>query len=222
MAPGEHRRVNRGKRAGRKPQAARRREVAGLRIIGGKFRGRKLRYDGDPRTRPMKDRVREAIFNLLGPSVRDSWAIDLFAGTGALGLEAISRGAARGTFLERHFPTAAVIRENAAMLGLTDQCEVIPSNTLVWIRQPATRELLTSEIRQRQPWTVFCSPPYAMYGQQPDELVALLANLIQLAPAASRFVVEADGRFDLARLPEPGAWNVRTYDPAVVALREIS
>jgi 16S rRNA (guanine966-N2)-methyltransferase len=213
--------ANRGKRAGRKPQAADRREAPGLRIIGGKFRGRKLRYDGDPRTRPMKDRVREAIFNLLGPSVRGSWAIDLFAGTGALGLEAISRGAARATFIERHFPTAAVIRENIATLEVTDECEVIPSNTLVWIRQRATRELLGSEIGQSRAWSVFCSPPYAMYTEQPHELVALLGNLIALSPAASHFVVEADERFDLERLPDPDEWDVRRYDPAIVAVKEI-
>jgi 16S rRNA (guanine966-N2)-methyltransferase len=200
---------------------ATRREVAGLRIIGGHFRGRKLRYDGDPRTRPMKDRVREAIFNLLGPSVRGSWAIDLFAGTGALGLEAISRGAARATFIERHFPTAAVIRENAQSLGIADQCEVVPSNTLVWIRRQETRELLVSEVGQKQPWTVFCSPPYAMYVEQSDELVRLLTELVDVAPSGSRFVVEADQRFDLARLPRAGAWDVRKYEPAVVALMTI-
>src|SRR6186997_1276149 len=59
-----------------------------LRIIGGDLRGRKLEYHGDPRTRPMKDRVREAVFNLVEPD--GTYAIDLFGGTGALGLEALS------------------------------------------------------------------------------------------------------------------------------------
>src|SRR5262245_28662629 len=88
------------------------------RIIGGKLRGRKLIYTGDPRTRPMKERVREAIFNLIGVAVRDRHAIDLFAGTGALGLEAISRGAGSATLVERHFPTAGVIKQNAAALEI--------------------------------------------------------------------------------------------------------
>ncbi len=73
-----------GRASGRTPQP-----VAGLRIIGGQFRGRRLRYGGDPRTRPMKDRLREAVFNLIGPMVRGTHALDLFAGTGALGLEAL-------------------------------------------------------------------------------------------------------------------------------------
>jgi hypothetical protein len=59
-----------------------------------------------------------------------------------------------------------------------------------------------------------------MYVEQTDELMALLTTLIELAPTASRFVVEADGRFDLSRLPDGGAWDVRKYDPAVVAIRE--
>src|SRR5687767_11185885 len=87
-----------------------------LRIIGGRFRGRLLAYSGDERTRPMKDRVREAVFNLVGPDVKEKLAIDLFAGTGALGLEALSRGAAEAVLLERHFPTAAVIGQNAVTL----------------------------------------------------------------------------------------------------------
>ena len=71
-----------------------------LRIIGGHFRARKLLYHGDPVTRPMKHRVREAIFNLVGLEAKGRHAIDLFAGTGALGLEALSRGATSATFIE--------------------------------------------------------------------------------------------------------------------------
>ena len=87
-------------------------DMAGLRIIGGRFRGRKLAYSGDPRTRPMKDRVREALFNLLGRAVEGKTAIDLFAGTGALAFEALSRGAARAVAIELHRPTARLILDD--------------------------------------------------------------------------------------------------------------
>ncbi|OYV90832.1 MAG: hypothetical protein B7Z73_05850 [Planctomycetia bacterium 21-64-5] len=100
------------------PQAA----PVSVRIIGGSLRGRRLECTGDPRTRPMKDRVREAVFNLLG-DVSGSTAIDLFAGTGALGFEALSRGAKAAVFFEQHFPTADVIRRNAALLGVAGACE---------------------------------------------------------------------------------------------------
>ena len=108
------------------------RPAVGLRIIGGKFRGRRLHYSGDLRTRPMKDRLREAIFNLIGPAIRGKHALDLFAGTGALALEAISRGAARATLIEQHNPTADIIRQNIAELGLEQQAEVVVGNTFIW------------------------------------------------------------------------------------------
>src|SRR5205814_5859407 len=108
------------------------REVVGLRIIGGSLRHRKLQYSGDERTRPMKDRVREAVFNLLGPGVAGSHAIDLFAGTGALGLEALSRGAAQVTFIERHLPTLKLIEQNVKALGVADRAELVFGDAFHW------------------------------------------------------------------------------------------
>jgi 16S rRNA (guanine966-N2)-methyltransferase len=186
------------------------REPTVLRIIGGSMRGRKLLYSGDQRTRPMKDRVREAVFNLLGPAVVGKHAVDLFAGTGALGLEAISRGAARGTFIEQHFPTAAVIRENAALLGVADRCEVYPANTFIW----AQRQAVAGE----EPWLVFCSPPYAFYAERQAEMLALVGSLLERAPPGSIFVVESDASFDRGLLPDAAAWDTREYPPAVVTL----
>ena len=80
----------------------------------------------------MKDRLREAIFNLIGPAIRGKHAVDLFAGTGALALEAISRGAERATLIEQHHPTANVIRQNIAALGVQQQAEVVAGNVFIW------------------------------------------------------------------------------------------
>ncbi|MBI3839341.1 MAG: RsmD family RNA methyltransferase [Planctomycetia bacterium] len=191
-------------------ESAVRREPAELRIIGGTMRGRKLLYSGDPRTRPMKDRVREAVFNLVGPEVAGKHAIDLFAGTGALGLEALSRGAARATFIEQHFPTAALIRQNAAQLGVADRCDVLPANTFIWARRPTAGD--------DRPWVVFCSPPFAFYSDRQAEMLALVEGLLERAPPGSTFVIEADEKFDSALLPEAEAWDIREYPPAVVAV----
>ncbi|HUT94725.1 MAG TPA: RsmD family RNA methyltransferase [Thermoguttaceae bacterium] len=206
--------------AGRKRESAKKRHgrtprrsggaPVGLRIIGGRFRGRKLDYSGDPRVRPMKDRVREAVFNLVGPSVQGKHAVDLFAGTGALGLEAISRGAERATLIEQHVPTAAVIRRNVARLEVESLSDVVTANVFFWAGQPP--ELGAA------PWLVFSSPPFDFYVDRAGEMLDLLGRLIERAPAESIFVVESDGRFDPARLPEPGAWDVRSYPPAVVAI----
>ena len=197
------------KRHGRTPRRAGGTPV-GLRIIGGRFRGRKLDYCGDPHVRPMKDRVREAVFNLVGPSVQGKHAVDLFAGTGALGLEAISRGAERATLIEQHVPTAAVIRRNVARLEVESLCEVVTANVFFWAGQPP--ELGAT------PWLVFSSPPYDFYVDRAGEMLDLVGGLIDSAPAESVFVVESDGRFDPAELPDPGAWDVRRYPPAVVAI----
>jgi 16S rRNA (guanine966-N2)-methyltransferase len=184
-------------------------EIAGVRIIGGRFRGRKLLYSGDLRTRPMKDRLREAIFNLLGNAVAGAHALDLFAGTGALGLEALSRGAARATFFEQHFPTAELIRQNIASLEVEECSEIIPGNVFL---QSRTADLTP------QPWIVFCSPPYEFYVTRSAEMLELLAELFRQASPGSMFVVEADARFDFSLLPESAAWDVRPYPPAIVGL----
>jgi len=194
------------------PRSAGQRSAApvGLRIIGGRFRGRRLQYGGDIRTRPMKDRLREAIFNLLGPGIRGTHAIDLFAGTGALALEALSRGAARATLIEQHYPTAGVIRRNAAALEVEEAVDIVTGNVFIWWKKrPSLGDL---------PWVVFCSPPYDFYVQRTEEMLELIGGLIQAAPAGSAFVVEADERFDFGQLPDPQAWDVRPYPPAVVGI----
>ena len=160
----------------------------------------------------MKERVREAVFNLLGREVRGTHAIDLFAGTGALGLEAVSRGAASVTLIEQHIPTACVIQQNVASLGLTECASVVTGSVFAWIqRQPWSQFPL-------RPWTVFCSPPYDFYIERERETLGLLQMLHEHAPDGSWFVVETDARFDMERLGTLGAWDVRTYPPAVVAI----
>ena len=194
----------------RKPTHSGGEATVGLRIVGGHFRGRKLQYGGDRRVRPMKDRVREAVFNLVGPSIRGTHAIDLFAGTGALGLEALSRGAARATLIEQHLPTVRIIQQNIATLDVGERCDVVTANVFSWIRQePRLGE---------EPWTVFSSPPYDLYVQRNADMLGLIKRLIDAAPAESIFVVESDERFDFTSLPEPDAWKCRVYSPAFVGV----
>ncbi len=184
------------------------------RIIGGRFRHRKLLYSGDARVRPMKERVREALFNLIGPAVAGKHAIDLFAGTGALGLEAISRGAQSATFVERHFPTAEIVRQNAASLDVEQLCTIMPANVLLWSRR-------MPELPDRS-WLVFLSPPWELFVEQADAILALIQSLLDRAPPESIFIVEADGRFDFQQLPRADEWDVREYRPAVIGMLRVS
>jgi 16S rRNA (guanine966-N2)-methyltransferase len=174
------------------------------------MRGRKLPYSGDERTRPMKDRVREAVFNLVGPQVKQKHAFDLFAGTGALGFEALSRGAARATFLERHFPTADQIVRTAAELGVAEQSQVVAANAFIWVQRDLPPAV--------EPWLVFVSPPWSFFDDRADEMLALIGTLVDRSPTGSMMVVEANEAFDLGRLPRAGDWDIREYPPAFVAL----
>lgn len=158
----------------------------------------------------MKDRVREAVFNLLGPAVWQKHAVDLFAGSGALGLEAISRGAAGATLIEQHFPTAEIIRQNVAALQLQDVVRIVTADVFVWQRRQPDLPA--------DPWLVFCSPPWDFFVRRGPQMMDLIGGLMRSAPAESLFVVEADERFEVALLPDAQAWDVRRYGPAVVAI----
>lgn len=182
----------------------------GLRIVGGRYRGRKLSYGGDLRVRPMKDRTREAVFNLLGPAIRGMRVYDLFAGTGAMALEALSRGAAGAVLVERHIPTAKVIRENIATLGAADLCEVITADVF--------RRFANPPAAGEQPWLVFCCPPYDFFVDRRAETLHLVRAFWDAAPARSAIVVESDDRFDHRELPETGNTDIRQYPPAVVSI----
>jgi 16S rRNA (guanine966-N2)-methyltransferase len=210
------------KRRGDDDASAAGRPALGVRIIGGSFRGRTLEYSGDLRTRPMKDRVREAMFNLLAERIRGKHVIDLFAGTGALAFEAISRGAARATLIERHLPTARLIEQNARTLGVTDRVEVSFGDAFVWGKRLAAGTLpeTSAGAITRQPLAVFCSPPFDFYESRREEMLGLLSQLWEIAPAESVFAVEADERFDFALLPQAETWFVRAYPPAVIGIGE--
>lgn len=210
------------KRKNKSQPAAQETTATDLRIIGGAMRGRKLAYHGDAEvTRPMKHRVREAIFNLVGVRAKGKLAIDLFAGTGALGLEAISRGAASALLIERHLPTAAMIQDNIASLELENRTELLRTSAFLW----AKRDLPNLGIDT--PWLVFVSPPYAFYNDRTGEMICLVESLLTHAPKGSLIVVEADDEFDFALLPgcvredrHAEGWDVRAYTPAVVGVLE--
>lgn len=227
------------------PRTDRPAEAADLRVIGGRYRGTKLVYEphrvagaaekgpGGLVTRPMKHRVREAIFNLIGTEVEGKHAVDVFAGTGALGVEALSRGADSATFIERHVPTARVVEQNIAAVGAGDHCRVLVTSAFLWSK----RDLPTADSAgagngsaarhppSDVPWVAFVSPPYDFFVERRDDMLALVAALLECAPPGSLIVVEADERFDFEQLPggvkserHGAGWDVRAYAPAVVGV----
>ncbi|MEX1039233.1 MAG: RsmD family RNA methyltransferase [Pirellulaceae bacterium] len=198
-----------GKPRGKKPGVDPRLD-APMRIIGGQLKHKKILYSGDERTRPMKERVREAVFNLIGPRIEGMHAIDLFAGTGALGMEALSRGACHATFIERHIPTSKLIRDNAELLEVTDKVTIHPQNSFFWTKGIGGLK--------PEPWVVFFCPPYELFESMRGEMVSQITRVQQHAPVGSVLVVEFDQRFDPTQLPQAERWDVRPYPPAIVAI----
>jgi 16S rRNA (guanine966-N2)-methyltransferase len=145
-----------------------------LRIVAGELGGRRLQ--GPPRrsaaVRPTSDRVREALFSILG-DVAGARALDLFCGTGALGIEAVSRGARSATLVDTH---TSLVRRNVAELGIGDRCEVVRTDV---------REFLRRERRRFD--LVFCDPPYRLADRLEGDLDSLMPK--RLAPGG-RLIVE--------------------------------
>lgn len=139
-----------------------------MRIVGGKHRGRHLKGPKDSKkTRPTSDRVRESLFNILALYVKDSVFLDLFAGTGAVGIEALSRGAIRLIAVEKDRQMVQIIRENLSILG--EEAEILPVDVLKAINQLHKRGDIFN--------IVFADPPYhLMAGTKLTELVMPLLD----------------------------------------------
>jgi 16S rRNA (guanine966-N2)-methyltransferase len=150
-----------------------------VRIVAGALRGRRLVAPPGRETRPSSDRLREALFASLA-DVRDDVVLDLFAGTGALGLEALSRGAARGVFCERAAPALVALRANVAALGVGARSRVV--------RIEAERLLADEEERRARYDLVLVDPPYAALPEVTGVLDRLLAGIV---PAGGRLVIES-------------------------------
>jgi 16S rRNA (guanine966-N2)-methyltransferase len=123
-----------------------------VRVIAGKFRSRQLKGPKSLRLRPTSDRLRETLFNILGPTVKDSLFVDLYAGTGAIGIEALSRGAREVVFVESHAKACSLIRENLEALGVRVGMEVIEASALRGLERLAGRRRVADFI--------FLDPPY--------------------------------------------------------------
>jgi len=152
-----------------------------MRVTAGAERGRKLRVPRGAKTRPTGAKVREAIFNILGP-MHSSPVLDLFAGTGALGIEALSRGASHATFVERDSRALSALHRNLRTFDLAERSRVMDSNVEVALHR------LSEEKAEKFAW-VFVDPPYA--AGQVESVLALLSGGVLLDTGAV-VIVEHD------------------------------
>ncbi|MGE3393105.1 MAG: 16S rRNA (guanine(966)-N(2))-methyltransferase RsmD [Steroidobacteraceae bacterium] len=163
-----------------------------LRIIGGEWRSRRIRFPGLTGLRPTPDRVRETLFNWLAPDVAGSRCLDLFAGSGALGLEALSRGAASVTFVEREREAADRLRETVNELA-PGRAMVVQADALAWLRGEA------------RPFDIVLVDPPFDSGLLPAAMRALESGG-WLAPEA-RIYLEGPARAGPPEMPQ--GWSLR-------------
>jgi 16S rRNA (guanine(966)-N(2))-methyltransferase RsmD len=123
-----------------------------MRIIGGEFRGRKIKQPESADIRPTKDRIREAVFNMIAVSVPGAKILDLFSGSGAYGLEALSRGARKAVFVEKGKEGSEVIKENIRVLGVENKAEVVMADAFGFLEGIQGREEAFD--------LVFADPPF--------------------------------------------------------------
>jgi 16S rRNA (guanine966-N2)-methyltransferase len=173
-----------------------------MRIVAGRHKGRRLRAPAGAGTRPTADRVREALFSILGP-IDGLHVLDLYAGSGALGIEALSRGAESATFVESARPALAAIRANLDATG--EEGDVAASDVMSWLRANAERE--------RTFGLVFCDPPYDSAARMVQPLSELLPRVT--APQAL-IVIESSKRNPLV-LDLP-LTDERTYGDTKIAI----
>jgi 16S rRNA (guanine(966)-N(2))-methyltransferase RsmD len=106
-----------------------------MRVISGTAKGRQLKRVPGEGTRPIMDRVKEALFNILGDNIRGSTFLDLYAGTGSVGIEALSRGAERAVFVENARPAITVIEDNLKLTGLANKATILRRDVRDYVRQ---------------------------------------------------------------------------------------
>jgi len=166
-----------------------------MRIIAGEFRGRKLLGPQGPATRPVTDRVKQSLFDILAPSIPGAVVYDCFAGTGSMGLECLSRGAERVLFFEFDPNAAAILRRNVQALGLSARSRIVTADLFGWAgsASPPARPIDL----------LFLDPPYRFLTERPLDMQKLAATLAEQHLSENAIVVfrhAADAALDLPPL----------------------
>ena len=157
-----------------------------MRVIAGKFKSRRLAAPDGLETRPTSDRLRETLFNVVAPRVADSVWLDLFAGTGAVGIEALSRGARMVHFVESAAKAARVIRQNLSSLKVEDGFEIIEREAAIALRMLDSQAVSCD--------FCFLDPPYRKMGDY-EQVLGFLSQS-QIIRPESMVIAEHDKHFD--------------------------
>jgi 16S rRNA (guanine966-N2)-methyltransferase len=180
--------------------------------VAGELRGRKLHCNVGSYLRPTPQRVREALFSILGDAVPGRMFVDVFAGTGVIGVEALSRGAKQALFIERDFRSAGDIERHLGAFGVRDRASVIRADVYRWAErwQPPN-----------EPINFFLSPPFADLTQRIDAFLELVALLQRKLAVGSVLVIQAEDGFAYEELPDAVGWEARKYGRNLLLIRVI-
>jgi 16S rRNA (guanine966-N2)-methyltransferase len=176
--------------------------MSNLRVAGGEARGRRLKAPKG--IRPTQGIVKEAIFNLVGPGIDGEHVLDLFAGSGALGIEALSRGAAGVTFVDREPRGLAILRQNLEVLDLKSRAQVVRGDVVRWLESSAEQ--------LKQAGFVFMDPPYE------DPILDRALKVIDREVTGATVVVEHSRRQELPALTRMHVDRQRRYGDTMVSV----
>jgi 16S rRNA (guanine966-N2)-methyltransferase len=181
-----------------------------MRIIAGEFRSRQILAPATDATRPITDRAKQSLFDILAPLVEGANVYDCFSGTGSMGLECLSRGAVRATFFEADRSAAGLLRKNISALGVAARSIVVDRDLFKWFDSaPAAKPKID---------LIFLDPPYRFLVERPGDLQRLAGKMVtnHLAPGAS-IVFRHDAK-DALDLPPLIATDRRDYGGMAIEL----
>lgn len=188
-----------------------------MRIIGGEMGGRKLIPPEGEQTRPITDRVKQSLFDILTPRIDGATVYDCFAGTGSLGLESLSRGAAYCTFFEADRSTLARLTQNIATLRVQDRTRIIPGDIFKWFERATTRPTMAGEYGAD---IIFLDPPYRFVRDRPDELIQLTFHIAHMHLKPGAVLVFRHDAKDILDLPKLNRIDQREYGGMAVEMYE--
>ena len=166
-----------------------------MRVISGRFRGRKLHGPAGLELRPTSDRLKETLFDILGAWIQDRVLLDVFAGTGAIGIEAISRGAREAVFIEQSKEGCRLIRRNLNVCGITTGYTLVQQEAFAALRRLARQDSVAD--------VIFMDPPYRW---QPYADLLRIVFQMRLAVKGTKVIVEHQRK---SELPESGQGYLR-------------
>lgn len=187
-----------------------------MRIITGKFKGRKLKSLGGDRVRPTSDRVKESLFSILRPQISDANFLDLCAGSGNIGIEAVSQGASKATFVDKSSKSIAIIKQNLA------KCNLSPKSPKITVIRSSAKQAITILAKQGEVFDfIYFDPPYDsdIYVETLQEIddkeVLTNEGLIIAEHSQNRELPELVGELYLEDIRKYGKTKLSFYSPIV-------